>query len=61
MSALGMFHPHDFFMPHPPLCILWQKACGPLGHEKHPEFGLSYRLRKSRGAELGILLRLFTA
>ena len=37
--------PTAFYVPPPPLS-LEQKACGPLEHEKHPGFGLSYRLRK---------------
>ena len=37
------------FYATPPLLSLWQKACGPRWHEKHPGFGPSNRLRKSGG------------
>ena len=40
-----VFHPHAFLCHTPPLS-LWQKLSGPLGHEKHPRFGPSNRLRK---------------
>ena len=40
-----VFHPHSFLC-HPPPLSLWQKACGPQWHEKHPGFGPSNRLRK---------------
>ena len=44
-------HPHALFYVTPtPLLSLGHKiACGPQGHEKHPGFGLSYRLRKPGG------------
>ena len=41
----GVFHPHAFYVTPPPLS-LYQKACGPQYHEKHPKFGPSNRLRK---------------
>ena len=40
--------PTAFYATPPPLS-LWQKACGPQWHEKHPGFGPSNRLRKSGG------------
>ena len=43
----GRYTPTAFYAT-PPLLSLWQKACGPLGHEKHPGFGPSNRLRKPR-------------
>ena len=43
-----MSRPHAFYAPPPPLS-LGQKISGPLGHEKHPGFGPSNRLRKPRG------------
>ena len=40
--------PTAFYVPPPPLS-LEQKISGRLEHEKHPGFGLSYRLRKPLG------------
>ena len=42
----GGVPPPRFFMPHPPLCPWGKKLSGPQGHEKHPRFGPSNRLRK---------------
>ena len=50
-----VFHPHAFLCHTPPLS-LGQKLSGPLGHEKHPEFGPSNRLRKPRCPERRIVV-----
>ena len=41
----GWYTPTLFYAPTPPLS-LGRKLAGPQGHEKHPGFGLSNRLRK---------------
>ena len=42
---MGLEHPHAFSWNTPPLS-LFQKACGPKFHEKHPGFGPSNRRSK---------------
>ena len=44
----GCHTPTAFYAPTP-LLSLGHKISGPQGHEKHPGFGLSYRLRKPGG------------
>ena len=51
----GWYTPTLFYATPPPLS-LGQKLSGSLGHEKHPEFGPSNRLRKPRCPERRIVV-----